>query len=438
MKIFKAGYIYTGEKLLSPGILLVDNHRVVGVKQDISKNINLSETTITDFGQDALICPGTVNSHNHSFQSLARGFAVDKDFLKWRDEGVYRVSERLTDHHIYLGALFAFSEMLLNGITTVCDFFYINEQSNKNVEKVIAAAQDCGIRIVIARCMYDWQGAPPSYIETVEQAVKNTYDLAQKYNNDPCESVKILPAPHSPHGASFNMIKEGVSLSKELGVPMHMHIAEEPFEVEEIKNKFGMGLIEYLEKAGALFENLVGVHCVWLKDDEKRIFADAGCSIAYNPASNMFLGDGITDIPFFHKQGVTISLGTDGGCSNNRVSIFDEMRTCALLHRVNKRDPSVFSTSDLFKMGTINASKTLAISVGCLKEGYYADFIVIDTLHPSITPRRNLLANIIYSMQPDAIKDVYVGGRLVVKDRHLLTVEFEKIVNEVNSFVDRL
>src|SRR5215813_7902718 len=147
-----------------------------------------------------LLLPGTVNAHCHSFQSLLRGLGDDLDFMGWRDRVLYPYSARLDQDGIYLGAAFAFAEMLLHGATTCVDFFYLQDQGHDNAEAVIRAARDVGIRLVLARAMYDWDGAPARYREEPRAAARRVTELIRAHAGDP--AVVIQPAPHSPHGAS--------------------------------------------------------------------------------------------------------------------------------------------------------------------------------------------------------------------------------------------
>src|SRR5215470_3192144 len=147
-----------------------------------------------DLGRRAML-PGTVNAHNHSFQSLLRGFGDDLPFLEWRDKALYRFSPKLGREGIYTGALLAFGEMLLHGVTTVCDFFYIQDGGNENARAVIRAAKDLGMRIVMARCFYDWEGAPPAYRETPAEASARFAELRAEFKSDAL--VTIQSAPHS-------------------------------------------------------------------------------------------------------------------------------------------------------------------------------------------------------------------------------------------------
>jgi len=219
----------------------------------------------------ALLLPGTVNTHCHTFQSLLRGLGDDLDFMAWRDRVLYPYSTRLDREGIYLGAAFAFAEMLLHGATTCVDFFYLHDQGNDNAEAVIQAARDVGIRLVLARTMYDWEGAPARYRERPEDAARRTADLVAKYATDPLVSVQ--PAPHSPHGASPAMIRAGFEVANSTGTPFHIHVAEGQYEGARTLEEHGATPIRYLDKLGVLGERMIGVHCVWLDDDEVRLMA---------------------------------------------------------------------------------------------------------------------------------------------------------------------
>src|SRR5258706_4488969 len=142
---------------------------------------------VTDLGRRALL-PGTVNAHNHSFQSLLRGFGDDLPFLEWREKALYRFTPRILEpgsDGVYTGALFAFAEMALHGVTTVCDFFYLNDGGNENARRVIQAALDLGLRVVLARCFYDWDGAPAAYRETPPDAARRFAELHREYAGHP-------------------------------------------------------------------------------------------------------------------------------------------------------------------------------------------------------------------------------------------------------------
>lgn len=395
------------------------------IERIISRDEVPVDLTVEAFPQ-RLMLPGTINAHNHSFQSLLRGIADDCDFFTWRDRALYGYTPRMTEDVIYHAARFAFAEMLRAGVTTVCDFFYIHSGSNANDHAVIRAARDVGIRITLARTMYDWDGAPPQYQETIDAAVARTRELWQEYRG--ADDVAVCPAPHSPHAASPAMIQAGSRLAEELDTRFHIHVAEGRYERDQIMKQYGLTPIRWLESLGIALNRATIIHGVWLNDDDIHLMAEKGVRLVYNPASNMFLGDGITPIPDMLAAGVTIGLGSDGGCSNNRVSVFDEMRMCALLQKVSHLNSNVMPAEDTLAMGTAGSADTLALPAGRIEPGHFADFTLLDMRDPSLLPPWRYEKNVVYSMTPQAIREVIVGGHTVVRNGALTRLSWDDVV----------
>jgi 5-methylthioadenosine/S-adenosylhomocysteine deaminase len=375
------------------------------------------------------LVPGTVNAHCHTFQSLLRGLGDDLDFMGWRDRVLYPFSARLDRDGIALGAAFAFAEMLLAGATTCVDFFYLQDDGNDNAEAVIAAAREVGIRLVLARAMYDWAGAPARYRETVADAARRTRALVERYAADP--TVRVQPAPHSPHGASPAMIRAGWEVAEAAGTPFHIHVAEGRYEGERTLREHGATPIRHLDRLGVLGPRMIGVHCVWLDDEEVALMGDRGAGLAYCPGSNMFLGDGITRLPELLRAGVRAGLGTDGGCTNNRLSVFEEMRMASLLQRVRLLDGTALSADTAFALGTRSGAGLLGLEAGVIARGRLADLVALDVGHASLHPPTDLLRSIVYAMSHQAVTDVWVHGRRVVEAGRLTTVEAEALLERV-------
>ena len=426
---------------LLPDLVHVDGRMQSGLAVDVADGRITALTSATDARgttrlPGALLLPGTVNTHCHTFQSLLRGLGDDLDFMAWRDHVLYPYSTRLDREGIYLGAAFAFAEMLLHGATTCVDFFYLHDQGNDNAEAVIQAARDVGIRLVLARTMYDWEGAPARYRERPEDAARRTGDLVATYATDPLVSVQ--PAPHSPHGASPAMIRAGFEVALSTNTPFHIHVAEGQYEGARTLQEHGATPIRYLDKLGVLGERMIGVHCVWLDDDEVRLMGERGAGLAYCPSSNMILGDGITRITELQAAGVRIGLGTDGGCTNNRLSVFEEMRMAALLQKVRHLDGTRLPAEAAFAMGTRGGAQLLGLEAGEIAPGRLADLVAVDLGHPSLHPRSSLLKNVVYAMSPQAITDVWVHGRRVVAKQRLATLDQETLMERVRRLTHDL
>jgi 5-methylthioadenosine/S-adenosylhomocysteine deaminase len=388
-----------------------------------------------DWSHRALV-PGTINTHNHSFQSLLRGIGDDLPFLEWRDKALYRYSPGLDAEAMGTAALFAFGEMLLHGVTTVCDFYYVNAQGNDHATATIEAARRLGIRIVLARCFYDWDGAPVAYRETVPQAIANFEALHARYRDKARHLVTIQPAPHSQHGASAAMIEAGAGCAADAGEPWHIHLAEEQWQVEQSLERTGLRPIHAVAGLDVDLAQMIAVHGCWFDVGERVLLAERGGSLAYCPGSNMFLGDGVTDLVDLLARGVRVGLGTDGGCSNNRVSVFDEMRTAALLQKVHRTNGQAISAEACFALGTQTAGEVLRLPVGKIAPGYRCDLVGLDLDDPSLWPAQALEKNVVYALSSRAITDVVVDGQEVVTGRRLCNVQLDEIQSRVRQLTD--
>jgi 5-methylthioadenosine/S-adenosylhomocysteine deaminase len=403
---------------------------LVGAPDQVAADPRAAGARRVDWSGRALI-PGTVNAHNHGFQSLLRGIGDDQPFLVWRERALYRHGAHLGPEEMRTAALFAFGEMLLHGVTTVCDFYYVNRQGNENALATVAAARELGIRIVLARCFYDWEGAPAAFRESVPQAIRHFEELAQALRGDRLASAQ--PAPHSLHGASRAMIEAGAGCARDAGTPWHIHLAEEKYQVDEALERFAARPLHALAAMGVLDQRVIAVHGCWFDDRERRLLAERGAALAYCPASNMFLGDGVTDVVDLRQRGVPVALGTDGGCSNSRVSVLDEMRSAALLQKVWRTDGQAISAEQCFAMGTELGGRVLDLPVGRIAPGFRADLVALDLGDPSLWPTWALAKNAVYSLSARAITDVVVDGTIVVENRRLVRVDQQEIEARVRQ-----
>ncbi|HET6611151.1 MAG TPA: amidohydrolase family protein [Kofleriaceae bacterium] len=432
-KIFSADRAICGGIARGATAILVCGGEIlaVGDPATIAADPRAAAAEPIHFADRALI-PGTVNAHNHSFQSLLRGIGDDLPFLDWRERALYRYSPHLDADAMATAALFAFGEMLLHGITTVCDFYYLNAGQNDNAHATIAAAQKLGIRIVLARCFYDWDGAPAAYREDIPTAIRNFEALAKSTDKDR-HLVTVQPAPHSQHGASPEMIRAAAGVAADAGVPWHIHLAEEKYQVDQSLERFGARPLCAIADLGVLDDRMIAIHGCWFDGTERALLSDRGAGLVYNPASNMFLGDGITDVVDLRAREVRVGLGTDGGCSNNRVSILDEMRTCALLQKVARTDGQAMAAEDCFFMGTRAGGQLLDLPIGDLAPGMRADMVALDLGDPSLWPEQALAKNVVYALSPRAITDVVVDGERVVIDRQLAGADLADIRARVRA-----
>jgi len=229
------------------------------------------------------------------------------------------------------------------------------------------------------------------------------------------------------------MIRAGWDVAESAGTPFHVHVAEGRYEGERTLSEHGATPMRYLDKLGVLGPRTIAVHGVWLDDGEIALMGERRASLAYCPSSNMFLGDGITRIPEMLAVGVRVGLGTDGGCTNNRASIFEEMRMTSLLQRVRLLDGRALAAERAFAMGTRDGAEMLGVDAGLIAAGRLADLVALDLGHPSLHPPIDLLKNVVYALSPPAITDVWVHGRRVVEDRRLASADLDELLARVRE-----
>jgi 5-methylthioadenosine/S-adenosylhomocysteine deaminase len=390
-----------------------DNGHITAIGPAAETRLAAPTARATDYS-DLILLPGLVNAHTHSFQTLLRGITDDRPFSQWRDL-YYRLTPTLSPSEVYDGALLTFAEMLLRGVTTVCDFFPIHHGGIEYDHAVLRAARHLGIRCTLARSLIDSPRPPAAYQESVEQAIANTRTLAADLQGNPL--LRVMPAPHSPHNCSPEMLRAAVALAEELDTPWHMHLAESGFDAEVTMQNYGMRPLPWLDSLGLLSDRSNIVHGIQLTPEEISRLGECGVGLIYCPSSNMFLGHGFVDLPRYRAAGVRVALGSDGANSNNRAGIFDEMRMAVLAQRNAPHHGPAPDARDVFSMGTEGGAAALGLHVGALEVGRPADFIAIDPQDLSLQPSTDLLRNLIYSFDSSAVRNVVVNGVEVLRER---------------------
>ena len=447
MRLFTADYVFADRRFVRDGAVLVDEAgRIVAVGR--RDEVDAEEAERVDLGGHALV-PGCINSHTHSFQVLLRGNGDNaRDFRDWVDGHLYPLVERLDERALVAAAMLAYAEMALAGVTSVGEFFYVHAgQGNRHAAAVVEAGRRMGLRVALLRTMYDLGSKPGQarFRETVDEAVSSTRELAARFAADP--HVAVRPAPHSLHGASEEMIRAAAALGEELDAPVHIHLAEQRGDVELSQERYGASPLRALDRMGALSGRTVLVHAIWLDEGERALLAERGGALAYNPLTNMALGDGIAKIPDLVSRGVPVSLGTD---ANNRLNIYDEMRAVEYLQRVAALEMGIVpgaaadsrgTALPLFEMGTANGARTLGLETGRLAPGLWADLVALDLEDPSLWPAAasggdDLLNAIVYSMVAQtAVRHSWVAGRPLVADRRLANVSLDEVRARVRDAV---
>ena len=397
------------------------------------------------------LLPGLVNGHSHAFQRLIRGRTEyvasgrgQDDFWSWR-EAMYRAAEALTPEEVYVASRQVFVEMVLSGITAVGEFHYLHHQAdgtpyadrNALAHAVIRAATDVGLRICLLRVGYARAGfnvpANPRqrrFIDAdVDAFLATTLELARDARGD--ARVNVGLAPHSVRAVPRDWLTQ-VARAAPADMPIHMHIAEQPREIEACLAEHGRRPVELVSDVGLLGPRFTAVHGVHLTDDEVALLGRAEATVCACPSTERNLGDGIVPADALVRAGARVSLGSD---SQTLVDLLDEARQLEQHLRLVRLRRAVLDpgtgTMDglaarLLDMATVQGARSLGLDTGALAPGAPADFFTVDLTHPSLVGAgaASLLPAIVFGATAGTVREVAVAGRWVVRDgRHPLAEE---------------
>ncbi len=404
-ELFIAARALVGGEERSELAFLVENGRFakIGDAKQMTIEAARNGTKTRRFPEDRLVVPGFINGHSHAYQVLLRGWADDWSFDKWRSDALYRVVPQLRPEDIYWVFVFAFSEMLAAGITSVVEFFYLNGAGNAHAEAAIRAARDTGIRLVFARTWMDASYAPAAYRESIDLARSRSEELLQAY-----PEINFCVAPHSLHAASPAMIEAAAAFAAEHDCMLHVHVAEAAYEGAATLAEHGATPIRLLDRLGALNERCVAVHAIYIDDEEQALLAERGARVIHNPMTNQYLGDGICDISGLRALGVPIGLGTD---ADVKPSAIDEMRAASLLQKIARTDGAAFGARAAFDLATASGARALRLDAGRIEVGAFADFVVLDAR--GIDPWAPAVNALVYRGEDAWVQGTFVGGTRV-------------------------
>ena len=395
------------------GDLLVDG----GVVRRIGKVKSGADTEIDADGD--VILPGLINTHTHVSMAIMKGVADDLPFSDFLAR-TFSVDSKRTAKDIRCGAELGCLEMIRSGTTTFVDLYYS--------EDVIAAAVEAsGLRGVLCWAVLDQEFTTQS---------GRPMDNCRRF----CESFRgrqrVIPAVglQGVYVCSSETFTEARDYAFEKGLLLHFHLSETRKEVNDLKKKEGMRPVEYLNKLGFLGKNCLAAHAAWLTLNEVRIFGRKGTSISTCPVSNMKLATGgVSPIPEMMNAGVNVSVGTDGSTTNNSLDMFGEIKTLGLLQKSSRWDPSILRAQQLLDFATIGGAKAVGLesSLGSIEVGKKADLVIMDGRSPNLNPLRpgNIVSNVVYSSSCQNVKSVLCEGRLVMKDREVLTLDEGEVVD---------
>lgn len=407
------------------GDVAIEGNRLIKVGKEGALSSGWHPDRVID-GCNYLCLPGLINCHTHAAMTLLRSYADDLPLMHWLEKKIWPVEDRLTGEDVYWGSLLAMVEMIKSGTTTFNDMYFFMDEVAQAVEKI-------GMRACLARGLVGVGGS-------AELGLEESRNLIEKWQGGARGRISIWLGPHAPYTCPPDYIKMVLSLAKEYGTGIHIHVAETRDEIRIINEQYAKTPVTYLEESGVFEFPVLAAHCVHLTDDDISLLARRGVAVAHNPESNMKLASGVAPVVKLRKAGITVGIGTDGAASNNNLDMFGEMRMTSLLHKVLHNDPLVMPAPDVLRMATSDGARALGLGdeIGILKPGYKADLILVDLKQPHFYPKHNLVAHAVYAAGASDVDLVIIDGEIIMENRKILTIDEDRVLDEVERRAKRL
>ncbi|HLM46568.1 MAG TPA: amidohydrolase [Myxococcaceae bacterium] len=377
-------------------------------------------------GKRMLAMPGLINTHAHVPMVLFRGLAEDVPIERWFNEFIWPLESNLTEADVYWGAMLGLIEMIEGGVTTVADHYF-------HMDQVARAVEEAGTRAHLGQAVFASRGYP---------ALAETAAFAERWKSGAGGRITTCMAPHAPYTCDDGFLRASVGHANRLGIGIHIHAAEEMNQTNASLEKRGLTPIQVLRDTGVLsVPTLIAHRCGLLPQDIELLAKHRDhVGIAHAPKTYLKLAMGITPIRALRRAGVSVGLATDGAVSNNTLDVFESLRLMTMMQKHEAMDPEVMPIPEALDIATRGSAKTLGQGdrIGTLAPGYQADIILVDTRGAHWSPPHNLMAGLVYSARASDVDTVMVDGRVILRERRLLSIDKERVLAEVAGTMERM
>jgi 5-methylthioadenosine/S-adenosylhomocysteine deaminase len=368
----------------------------------------------------ALVLPGFINGHTHVPMTLLRGLHDDVTLDDWLRKYIFPAeAKNVTEDFVRWGTRLAAAEQIRSGVTTFADMYYFEDA-------VAEETKAAGMRGVLGETFIDFP-APDN--KTNAAMLEYTEKFLKRWQGDAL--IHAAAAPHSIYTCSRKTLQDSAALARKYHAPILIHLAEMKKELDDSLKQNGLTPVQYVEKLGILGPDVVAAHCIFVDEKDQKILAGRQVGCVHNPSSNMMLASGVAPVVEERAAGIAVGLGTDGPAgSNNDLDLMEEMDLAAKLQKITKMDPRALGAKSVVEMATIEGARALHMEkeIGSLEVGKKADIILISLEEPNAVPMYDIYAQLAYALKGSDVETVVIGGRIVMRDKKLLTLDEPEIL----------
>jgi len=376
------------------------------------------------------VLPGFVQTHLHLCQTLFRGAADDLSLIDWLKKRVWPMEAAHTRESIRAAAHLAIAELIKGGTTCA-----LTMETVRHTEEVLRVVEETGFRATVGKCMMDkGDEVPAGLLENAGESIRESEALIEKWHGRADGRVRCCFAPRFAISCTRELLSQVSMLARKHHVMIHTHASENKNECEIVESESGMRNVAYLDSLGISGAHVVLAHCVHLDDEEMETLARTNTNVSHCPSSNLKLGSGIARVTEMLSSGISVSLGADGAACNNRLDMFTEMRTAALLQKVT-HGPEALPAKRALRMATIDGAQAMGLDqeIGSLEAGKRADVIVVDLDRVHSSPRHDdVVSALVYSSVAADVRTTVIDGRVLMRDGELLAMDEATVIEDAN------
>jgi len=371
-----------------------------------------------------LAMPGLINTHSHVPMAIFRGLAEDVSIEKWFNDYMWPLESNLQAEDVYWGMQLGLAEMIEAGVTTVADHYFYMDEAARAVEKA-------GTRALLGWAMFGSNG-----LELIEK----TGEFVQRWQNAADGRIRTMMAPHAPYTCDDEFLRATAKKAAELSVGIHIHASEEMGQTHASLEKRGLTPIQVLQQTGILDLPMILAHGCGLLPEDIELLSRYQTGVACAPKTYLKLAMGMTPVKELREAGIAVGLATDGAVSNNTLDIFESLRLMAMLQKDRHGSSEVMTISESLSIATNGSAAVLGMvdQIGALDAGYLADIILVDLSGMHHQPLHSISASLVYNARASDVQTVIVDGKIVMRDRQLLTLDKAEIIAQVQRSMERL